>query len=104
MTAERDSSTVASSTRGSGFLHFVENAFAVVLCLLMAAGLIAITATWRSNTIEFVGKDRMRITETKWWGMRSEETLYRSTVSGWAVMRPNGDEVPVASQPIRLAH
>ena len=88
--------------KSGGLLHFLENALSLFLMLLMAVGLVAITATWRNTTIEFIGSDRMRITQNEWWGAASSESLYRSTPAGWVVIRPNSDEVPVALQPIKI--
>mgnify|MGYP003477899988 CR=1 FL=1 len=94
--------TTAAPTSTSGFFSFFESLLSFVLCALMAIGLIAATATWRSSMVEFIGSDRMRITENTWWGLLSDETTYRSSASGWLVIRSNGDEVAVSTQPIRI--
>ena len=95
-------STTAAPTSTSGFFSFFESLLSFVLCVLMAIGLIAATATWRSSTVEFIGSDRMRITENTWWGFLNDKTTYRSSASGWLVIRSNGDEVAVSAQPILI--
>ena len=101
MSAELHTTATAPAST-SGFFSFFESLLSLVLCALMAMGLIAATATWRTSTVEFIGSDRMRITENTWWGVLSEETTYRSSASGWLLIRSNGDEVPVSAQPIRI--
>lgn len=101
MSAEPHATTAAPAST-SGFFSFFESLLSFVLCALMAIGLIAATATWRSSTVEFVGNDRMRITQATWWGLLSEEATYRSSASGWLLIRSNGDEVAVSAKPIRI--
>ncbi len=102
MSSDISSSGAASHKREGGVMRFLENAMTLFVVFLIGAGLVAITATWRSNTIEFVGGDRLRLTQNEWWGLVINESLYRSTGSGWVVIRANGDEVPVALQPIKI--
>lgn len=101
MSAELNATTAAPAST-SGFFSFFESLLTLVLWLLMAVGLIAATASFRSSTVEFVGSDRMRIIENTWWGLLSDEATYRSSASGWLLIRSNGDEVSVSSQPIRI--
>lgn len=101
MSADPHVTTSAPSITSSLF-SFFESLLTLVLWLLMAIGLITATASFRSSTVEFVGSDRMRITENTWWGLLSDETTYRSSASGWLLIRSNGDEIPVSSQPIRI--
>ena len=68
----------------------------------MAAGIVALTANWRSSTIEFVGSDQVRVTQSEWWGLSSSESLYRAGSDGWVIIRDNGDVVSVATQPIKI--
>ena len=104
MTAETTSpSSITQQNSGSGLLNFLANAITLVAFLLMAIGLVAATATWRSHTVEFVGADRMRLTQSEWWGLAQRETLYRASPAGWVLLRANGDEVPVAIQPIKVS-
>ena len=104
MTAETASPTSTVQPQSGGvFLNFLGNLFTVVAFALMALGLIAATTTWRSHTIEFVGADRMRLTQSEWWGMVRQESLYRASPAGWVLLRANGDEVAVALQPIRIS-
>lgn len=105
MTAEASSPSSATQPQSSGgFLNFVANTITLVAVLLMAIGLVAATATWRSHTIEFVGADRMRLTQSEWWGMARRESLYRASPAGWVLLRENGDEVAVALQPITISN
>lgn len=103
MTSEGTSSTQTAQPKDGGLLNFFANAITLFAFLLMAAGLVAITATWRSHTIEFVGADRMRLTQSEWWGIVRAESLYRASPAGWVLLRENGDEVAVTLQPIRIS-
>ncbi|MDX9738096.1 MAG: hypothetical protein RBT53_08125 [Azonexus sp.] len=104
MTAEAiPTSNTSQSPTGGGLLNFLANALTLAAFLLMAIGLVAATATWQSHTIEFVGADRMRLTNVKWWGLSQTESLYRASPAGWVLLRANGDEVAVALQPIKIS-
>lgn len=102
-TATEFSRAATQPQSGSGLLNFLANAITFFAFLLMAVGLVAATATWRSHTIEFVGADRIRLTQSEWWGMARRESLYRASPAGWVLLRENGDEVAVALQPIRIS-
>lgn len=92
----------SAATSGRGLVGFFDTVLTTLVFFLLAAGLIAVTATWRSSTVEFVGSDRMRLTESEWWGLHKNERLYRAGGAGWAIIRENGDEVSVAAQPILI--
>lgn len=94
ISAELHVSTAAPISTSS-FFSFFESLLSFVLCALMAIGLIAATATWRSSTVDFIGSDRMRITENTWWGLLINETTYRSSAGGWLLIRSIGNEVAV---------
>ena len=104
MTAETTSpNSTTQPQSGNGLLNLLTNAITFAAFILMAVGLVAVTATWRSHTIEFVGSDRMRLTQSEWWGLSRQESLYRASPSGWVLFRENGDEVAVALQPIKIS-
>lgn len=90
------------ATRPSAFLSFVENVFSVVTVVLIVIGLIAATTTWRGTTVEFIGNDRLRITQSQWWGLFNTTSIYQASSNGWVVRLPNGEEEAVRSQPIKL--
>lgn len=104
MTAEPTSqNSPAQPHSGSGFLNFLANAITLAAFMLIAIGLVAMTATWRGHTIDFVGSDRVRLTQSEWWGLVRTESVYRASPAGWVLLRENGDEVAVALQPIRIS-
>lgn len=90
------------AAKPSVFLSFVENAVAIVAVVLIVIGLIAATTTWRGTTVEFVGNDRLRITQSQWWGLFNTTSIYHASSNGWVVRLPNGEEESVRSQPIKL--
>lgn len=100
MNNEQSAAAAAAPPARSGVMAFFEGLLTLVLCLLMAVGLVALTATFRSSTVEFIGADRLRVTQMQWWGLASNESLYRASGSGWLRVRDNGDEVNVTTQPI----
>lgn len=75
MSAELHATTAAKTSK-SGFFSFFESLLSFVLCALMAIGLIAETATWRSSTMEFIGSDRMQITQSRWRELFSTTSIY----------------------------
>ena len=91
------------SPSGGGFINFIANAVTLLALALMAVGIVAATVHWRSHTIEFVGADRIRLTQSEWWGLSEVQTSYRSTALGWVLIRDGGDEVPVSLQPIKIS-
>ena len=104
MTTDASSPSVSAQPQsGNGLINFFANAITLVVFLLMALGIVAATAHWRSHTIEFVGSDRMRLTKYEWWGLAEDKALYRATPTGWVLIRENGDEVAVALQPIEIS-
>ena len=90
------------ATKPSAFLSFVENALSVVTVVLIVIGLIAATSTWCATTVEFIGNDRLRITQSQWWGVLKTTSIYQAGSNGWVVRLPNGEEEAVRSQPIKL--
>lgn len=90
------------TTQPSAFFSFIESAFSVVMIALVVIGLIAATTTWRGTTVEFVGNDRLRITQSQWWGLFSTTSIYQAGSNGWVIRLENGEEEAVRSQPIKL--
>lgn len=86
----------------SAFSSLIERAIFVVMIALIAIGLIAATITWRGTTIEFVGNDRLRITQSQWWGLFNKTSIYQAGNNGWVIRLENGEEESVRSQPIKL--
>lgn len=73
------------------------------LCVLLAAGLIALTLTWRSSDLEFIADNELRVTRTTWWGWNEKVTrLEASSRDGWQIIGDDNVRVPLRNRALRL--
>ncbi|WP_129135669.1 hypothetical protein [Luteimonas sp. YGD11-2] len=82
---------------------FFDTVLGVIMVTLLAAGLIALTLTWRSSDLEFLGDNEVKVTKATWWGLM--ETVTRLEVSpqgGWMVIGDDGVRVPLRNRAMRL--
>ena len=82
---------------------FFETLVGLVMVALIVVGLIAVTLTWRTSDVEFMSGGKLRITQYTWWGLQEDaNVIHASPSDGWTIERPNGDNVPMKTQAIRL--
>lgn len=87
----------------AGVVSFFETVLGLVMIALIVAGLVALTLTWRTSDIEFMGGGELRVTQFTWWGLKKDvNVIHASASDGWSIERPNGDRVPMKSQALRL--
>lgn len=82
---------------------FFDTVLGVIMVTLLAAGLIALTLTWRSSDLEFLGDNEVKVTKATWWGLM--ETVTRLEVSpqgGWMVIGDDGVRIPLRNRAMRL--
>lgn len=95
MTTEGTPTNNSAQPRSGALLNLLANALTVVAFSLMAVGMLDATATWKSHAIGFVSADRVRVTQSAWWGLASTESLRRASPSGWTVIRPSAIRLPL---------
>ncbi len=76
----------------AGARHGIGNAVTSIAFLLVAVGLVAAIASWRSHNSGFIGADRMQLTASQWSGIAQSESVNRASPGGWGLLRKNGSE------------
>ncbi|QCO67539.1 hypothetical protein E5843_06715 [Luteimonas yindakuii] len=105
MNAQPDQGAVLAApiAKQSAIGAFFDTVLGVIMVTLLAAGLIALTLTWRSSDLEFLGDNEIKVTRATWWGLM--ETVTRLEVSpqgGWMVIGDDGVRVPLRNRAMRL--
>ena len=82
---------------------FFDTLIGTIMIVLVAAGLITITLTWRASDLEFLGGGQLRVTESTWWGLQKKVTkLESSAQDGWVEIDENEVRIPLRNRAIRL--
>ncbi|CAG4971977.1 hypothetical protein LYB30171_01099 [Lysobacter luteus] len=82
---------------------FFDTLIGTVMLVLLAAGLIAITLTWRASDLEFLGGGQVRVTESTWWGLEKKVTkLEWSAQESWLEIDQNEVRIPLRNRAMRL--
>ncbi|TDK33028.1 hypothetical protein [Luteimonas terrae] len=106
MNAHVDQGAIANTPVAGGqsvIGRFFDTLFGTVFLVLLAAGLIALTVTWQSTTLEFDGTNRLTVKQDRWWGLQPKTTvLEASPVDGWTIIDEDGGRRPLRAQSLRL--
>lgn len=97
--------SAAAESRGvmTGIVGFFESLIGLAMIGLVVSGIIALTLTWRTSNVEFLGAGELQVTQSTWWGIREEVKVFQASgVDGWTIKRDNGDRVPLRTQGILL--
>lgn len=83
--------------------RFFDTLVGTILIVLLAAGLIALTLTWRSSDLVSEGTSRLLVTQSSWWGLQRKITVLEAfQIDGWTIIEESGNRLPMRSQPRRL--
>ena len=82
---------------------FFDTLIGTIMLIVLVAGLIAITLTWRSSDVEFLGGGQLRVTQATWWGLQKTITkLESSAQDGWVEVDDNEVRIPLRNRAMRL--
>ncbi|MBD9369237.1 hypothetical protein [Xanthomonas sp. XNM01] len=102
--AEHTTMQPQSQPPGKGAIaSFFDTLIGTIMLVLLSAGLITITLTWRTSDVEFLGGGQLRVTQSTWWGLQKTVTKLESSVQdGWVEIDENEVRVPLRNRAIRL--
>jgi len=82
---------------------FFDTLVSTVVFILLAAGLVALTLTWRSSDLAFEGANQVVVTRSTWWGFNKTITkVEASALDGWTIVEDDETRKPLRSQTMRL--
>ena len=106
MSTSAEHTTIQSHPQPAGkgaIASFFDTLIGTIMLVLLAAGLITITLTWRASDVEFLGGGQLRVTQSTWWGLQKTVTKLESSVQdGWVEVDENEVRVPLRNRAMRL--
>lgn len=106
MSASAEHTTIQSHPQPTGkgaIASFFDTLIGTIMLVLLAAGLITITLTWRASDVEFLGGGQLRVTQSTWWGLQKTVTRLESSMQdGWVIVQEDDTRLPLRNRAMRL--
>jgi len=82
---------------------FFESWMGRLLLVVLAAGLLAVSLTWRTSDIEFLDGGQIRVAQSMWWGrQKTVATVEYSAQDGWVEIDEEQARGPLGSRAVRV--